>query len=223
MNYAIIEAEQGRMSGKTNTFLEKNNSVEKISLFDTGLLSFSKEELKVLKMIANARSESNSYVAFSNKLIEINAQIHKTIPKTKQENLFYITAALYYGLKEINNFAKNKTVVRGYEDGNVSPTPKVRLKSGKIEDNSGGSWWNDPSYLASVWAVAVVEPTPIGKAVAVVLTGIVGSYYVLTRADCIDEFVSCKLYSNNDNCADCLHYCSRRLELLINNFVYGRT
>jgi len=61
--------------------------------------------------------------------------------------------------------------------------------------------------FATIWALANMEPTPIEEAVAVVLTGIVGSYLVLTKAECIEEYVYCKLYTSNNNCGDCLHFC----------------
>lgn len=208
MNCATIEAKQKKMLKSADVFLQENTSAIKIQHFNESLSSFSKKQLEILELIAEAKSKSDSYIAFSNRLVQINEEIYKTIPKAEQEKLLYITSALYYGLKEINNLVRDGIIPGNHEGGDVSLSTMVRLKSAAVEDDPDeGSWWNDPSSLAGIWAIAIAEPTPIGEAVALVATGIIGSYYVLTRADCINEYVNCKLYTSNTNCSDCLHYC----------------
>lgn len=208
MNCATVEAKQKKMLKSADIFLQENTSVKKIDNFNASLLGFSKKQLQILELIAHAKSKSDSYIAFSNRLVQINDEIYKTIPKAEQEKLLYITSALYYGLKEINNLVRDGIIPGNHEGGDVSLASMVRLKSGGVEDDPDeDSWWDNPSSLAGIWAIAIAEPTPIGEAVALVATGIIGSYYVLTRADCINEYVDCKLYTSNNNCSDCLHYC----------------
>ena len=109
---------------------------------------------------------------------------------------------------EINNLVREGVLPGNAEGSGVTLSSLSRLKSASNEgDPNSPSWWSNPSSLATVWAIAIAEPTPVGEAVATVLTGIVGSYLVITRAECISKYVNCKLYSSNTNCSDCLHFC----------------
>ncbi len=65
-----------------------------------------------------------------------------------------------------------------------------------------------PAWLGTMWCVAVAEPTPIGEGVSTVVTGIVAGYYILTRSECIAEYVKCTERNNAyENCSMCLQYC----------------
>ena len=181
----------------------KNSSIEK----------FSTKQLTILSKIALAKQESKSYITFSNELSEINKEI-LNLPKTEQTDLLYITSILYYGLREINEMAKEGLITGAPEGKNISLT-LARLKRGLIaanfenpENGDNNSWWDNNSWLGAVWGVALIEPTPIGEAVAGAITGVVASYYVLTRAECIAKYVDCRNYdSYKKPCSDCLHYC----------------
>ena len=208
LHCATIEAKQKNTlkSVTISSFKIVNN--EKFDEFNASLQQFSKEQLRIFELIAKARSESDSYIAFSSKLADINDEIYRTIPQVEQEKLLYITSALYHGLKEINNLVRDGILPGNHERGDVSFSSMVRLKSGNVESNpDDGSWWDNPESLAGIWAIAIVEPTPIGEAVALVATGIIGSYLVITSAECINKYVDCKLYSSRSDCANCLHFC----------------
>jgi len=208
LNCATIEAKQNQQLKNVNISSHVSVNYEKIDEFNSSVSKFSKKQLEILGKIAKAKNKSKSYIAFSKRLAKINNEIHKNVPKNEQDRLFYITSALYYGLKEINNLVRDGVLPGNPEGEGLTLSSLVRLKCANTEeDPEESSWWNDPESLAGVWALAVAEPTPVGEAVALVLTGIVGSYYVITRADCIAAYVDCVLYSSNNNCSDCLHYC----------------
>jgi hypothetical protein len=208
LNCAIVEANQNQLLKSANISSFERIANEKFEKFNSGLSKFSQKQLEILGEIAEARNKSKSYIAFSNRLSQINEEIYKTVPIEEQEKLFYITSALYHGLKEINKLVKDGILPGKAEGDDVTLSSIVRLKSANTESDPGSSsWWNDPNSLATVWAIAIAEPTPVGEAVATVLTGIVGSYLVITRADCISEYVYCKTFTSKTNCGDCLHYC----------------
>lgn len=70
------------------------------------------------------------------------------------------------------------------------------------------SWWSNQSWLGTVWAIAIAEPTPVGEAIAGVVTGAVAGYYAITRAECISKYYDCKTYdSPKKDCSTCLQYC----------------
>ena len=230
LNCKILEVKQNQSLKGANIPLPGNSDIERYEKLICNILNLSKLQLKIIGELAKARINSKSYVAFSNKLVEITDKIYKTIPTSEQAALLYITSSLYFGLKEINELAKKGLISGKAEDVDGKLIPKLKSASSPcpsglvwdycyewcafpenidlacIEPNSG-SWWNDPSSLAGVWAIAIAEPTPIGEAVALVLTGIIGSYLIITRADCIIAYVDCTTYTPNKDCSTCLHRC----------------
>lgn len=208
LSCATVEAKQNQLLKSVNTLSLESANYANFDEFNKNLSKFSKKQLEIFGKIVKAKNKSKSYIAFSKKLAKINDEIYETVPVNEQDRLLYITSTLYFGLKEINKLVKDGVLPGNSEGAEVTLSSLVRLKSATTEeDPDEESWWNDPESLATVWALAIAEPTPIGEGVALVLTGIVGSYYVITRADCISAYVDCVLYSSNNNCSDCLHYC----------------
>lgn len=220
---AINEVATKKALGNYNTkkiaIVNKERLEEKMmkSLNKSGLENFSKEQLNILRLLAVTRKSSRSYTEFSNRLNQINERIYLTVPEPEQKKLLQITGMLYYGLKEINELAK-KGIVSGKPEGVENSLTLSRIKLGlelahaqseNIDDYDNESWWNDNSWLSGVWAVALVEPTPVGEAVAIIVSIGVASYYILTRADCIDEYEDCIQYSANPrDCYACFRYCT---------------
>ncbi len=67
--------------------------------------------------------------------------------------------------------------------------------------------------LSAVWAVALVEPTPVGEVVATVVTAAVVVKVVVDKVIdvkyCIDKYNDCIEYSKYPNkCYDCFRYCT---------------
>ncbi len=199
---------------KTASFERKvATTLEKESDF---ILKFTEQQLKIFSKIALAKQESKSYIAFSNKLSEINKEI-LTLPKSEQNDLFYITSTLYYGLKEINEMAK-EGIITGKPEGIGNGLTLARLEKRPImansengnseSNNNEGSWWSNQAWLGAIWTIAIAEPTPVGEAVAGVITGAVAGYYAITRAECISKYVDCRTYdSPKKDCSSCLRYC----------------
>lgn len=189
------------------------------------VFSLSEKQEEILELIANAKKESDSYIAFSNRLAEINDLILKIVPDKEQSRLFFVTSTLYYGLKEINNLVSEGIIPGTPEGESLTLSSLVRLKSTNIEDDTdGGSWWcNDDSgsMLASVWLIALAEPTPAGEIVATGATIIIGGIllyefigscidYIENNIDvdeCIQLYVICTDNTPYYPCDDCLHFC----------------
>ncbi len=208
LNCATVEAKEKNILKSVSISPFENANCEKFDEFNASLSQFSNKQLRILESIAIARIESDSYITFSNRLAEINDEIYKTVPKSEQEKLLYVTSALYHGLKEINDLVSDGILLGNHEGGDVSLSSMLRLKSGNVESNpDNGSWWGNSGWLAAVWGIAIAEPTPAGEAVALIVTGAYGSYLILTRTECIKEYADCKDYTNKSNCDDCLHYC----------------
>ena len=199
---------------KTISFNRKiTKTLEKESDF---IHKFTEKQLKIFSKIALAKQESKSYIVFSNKLSEINKEI-LTLPKSEQNDLLYITSILYYGLKEINEMAKEGLII-GKPEGTGNGLTLARLKKGLIMANSENgnsesgnnedSWWSNQTWLGTVWAIAVAEPTPVGEAIAGVATVAVAGYYAITRAECISKYYDCRMYDSPEkDCSTCLQYC----------------
>ncbi|MCT4613263.1 MAG: hypothetical protein N4A49_00140 [Marinifilaceae bacterium] len=62
--------------------------------------------------------------------------------------------------------------------------------------------------MRTIWAIAIAKPCPIGEIIATLVSAGVLTYYILTKWDCIDEYVICAdNYHVYDYCSSCLQYC----------------
>ena len=152
-------------------------------------------QIKFVERIIDECEKSTSYDDFTKRLLAINKDIASSVPDIQQERLFNVTAVLYYGMGEIENLEKQGQMLSTPYNG-IQP---VRLKSG---NESGGGWGaNCRKFLATVWVIAVGEPTPAGEIVASVITVVVGGillYEVITCsntkvtiAECTDKYENC--------------------------------
>lgn len=160
------------INSTTRTQMSPDVFIEKIS-------NLTDIQIKFIERIIEECGESTSYDDLSKRLIVINKDIYASVPEIQQERLFNVTAVLYYGINEIQNLEKQ---------GQMIPTPynavrPIRLKSG--DESGGGLGASCRKFLATVWTIAVGEPTPTGEIVASVITVIVGGvllYEVITCA-----------------------------------------
>jgi hypothetical protein len=135
-------------------------------------------QIKFVERIIEECGESTSYDDFSKRLLAINKDISSSVPEIQQERLYNITAVLYYGMGEIENLEKQGQMLSTPYNG-VQP---VRLKSG---NESGGGWGAScRKFLATVWVIAVGEPTPAGEIVASVITVVVGGILLYEVVTC---------------------------------------
>jgi hypothetical protein len=169
-------------------------------------------QLAFIQRIIKECDDSKSYEDLSKRLIDVNKDIYSEVPKIQQERLFNITAVLYYGIKEIQNLEKQGQMLRTPNND----IQRVRLKSGDEVGSIGGSC---SKFLATVWTIAVGEPTPAGEIVAAVITVIVAGVYLYevtvcnsnnsynpNYAYCLGRFLTCFsiIY---DGCGMCMHFC----------------
>lgn len=191
----------------TNTISQTQMSPE---VFIEKVKNLTELQIKFIERIIDECKKSTSYDDFTKRLIAINKDISSSVPEIQQERLFNITAVLYYGMNEIQNLEKQGQML-STPYNSVQP---IRLKSG---NESGGGWGAScRSFLATVWTIAVGEPTPYGEVVAAVVTVVVGGillYEVVTCAkktvDCTEKVVDCYKNSSipDDMCTECLRYC----------------
>lgn len=165
--------------------------------------------------------------------MHITEKIHTNVPKAEQKDLLLLVGTLYYGLGEVNELVR-KGIIKASSEGkprkitlNMSSGPVpvygiacptghqydfcvndcVPIAYVECDSPTEPGWWDDINFLAAVWAIAITEPTPFGEAVASALTVIIGAYLILSRTECIENYVECVFDNPSPSCADCLHFC----------------
>ena len=160
-------------------FMERYNSLTDI-------------QLEFIHKIIGECEKSRSSQDLLARLVALNKEIHAQVPEIEQERLLNVIAVLYYGGQKIvylehqglmlrtpyNNIKLSKVKTRGPEDG------------GNI-----GEWCR--KITATVWTIAIGEPTPFGEIVASVAT-------VFTAAGFIYEVILCKENEGNSDMDFCM-------------------
>ena len=171
--------------------------------------SLTKIQLTFIERIINESRVCVSDEDFCNRLMNINKDIYATVPEIQQERLFNITSVLYYCIKEIQELEKQ---------GLMFPTPQNTVQRTLIKTRSEGvSGSYCRTFLATTWAIAVGEPTPVGEIVAFVATvymlGELMYEVTVCRENreelheyCVEHFEDC-WPKYRDHCSDCLQYC----------------
>lgn len=159
-------------------FMEKYNSLTNV-------------QLDFIRKIISECEKSRSDQDLSDRLIDLNKEIHVQVPEIEQERLLNIIAVLYYGLQKVSYLEAQGLMLK---------TPYNNLKLSKVktrgpEDGAIGSWCR--KITATVWTIAVAEPTPFGEIVASVVT-------VVTAAGIIYEVVLCKENEENSDMDFCM-------------------
>lgn len=167
-------------------------------------------QIEFIDRIIKECDKSESYTDLAKRLVKVNKEIYSEVPEIQQERLFTITAVLYYGIKEIQNLE---------EQGLMPRTPRsnlehLRLKSGNESGDGLGA--SCRKFLATTWAIALGEPTPVGEIVASVATVIIGGILLYEVVVCAANTINCSVkYAecvNNGSlpswkCYDCFVYC----------------
>ena len=155
-------------------------------------------QIEYINRIIKECEKSTSYRELMERLININKDIYSDVPKIQQDRLFNVTATLYYGISELQNLEKQGQMLR-MPHNSMLP---VRLKSGNESGGGGGSC---SKFLATVWVIAVGEPTPVGEIVASVVTILVGGVWLYEVITCT---TSNNNNNNNDDCDQLFQNCS---------------
>ncbi len=161
--------------------------------FNTGFINLTQIQIEYIQKIIKETQNTSTTKELLRCLSRINDNIYKNVPLPEQYRLLYITTILYYGIRELDEIEDAGQMVP-YQ----SLTPELKTKS-EFNYNSGLSS-KCRKFLATVWAIAVGEPTPAGEIVAAVTTVVIGGILMY-------EVITCKT-SNNDN----TEYCIRRFE-----------
>ncbi|MBR2359447.1 MAG: hypothetical protein IKA75_03400 [Bacteroidaceae bacterium] len=129
---------------------------------------------------------SSSSIDLLNRLVILRNDICLYVPEFEQERLLYVISVLYYGIKMILELEA---------EGLMLNTPynyhKLQLSNIKTRAEMGSIATVVPegcrSFLATVWTIAVGEPTPLGDIVAIVSTIYVGGVMVYEIIACTKE------------------------------------
>ena len=180
-------------------------------IFIQGYLALTDIQKEFIRRIIQEVENSSSYEAVRQNLIQISTDIYDEVPEIQQERLLKIVSVLFFCCAELQNLEKQ---------GQMIPTPQSQLRMIKtrselddIEDNWGATC---RKFLATVWTVAVGEPTLLGEVVASVMTVYIAGrlFYEVVVCNrnssnydyCLDRFEDC--YSTiPDGCSICLQYC----------------
>lgn len=151
----------------------------------------------IIKIIKECE-QSTSNVNLLERLIVLKDDICLHIPEYEQERLLYIISVLYYGIQKMSEMeAKGLTLNSPYSYSNFQLSRiKSRTETGTLAVPEGCR-----SFLATVWTIAVGEPTPAGEIVAAIATIYVAGvlmYEVVTckknsySSYCLDKYVECQ-------------------------------
>lgn len=56
----------------------------------------------------------------------------------------------------------------------------ANAENGNSESNNNeDSWQNNQTWLGTIWAIAIAEPTSVSELIAGILTGVVAGYYAI--------------------------------------------
>lgn len=107
-------------------------------------------QVALIKRIFKEYKSSKSNEVFFEKLKHINKEIY-TLPKIEQERIFHLSAAMYYGLKEVKSLRKKGLMApAGSFNSNVP-----RLKSYSVNGEGSGEDDGECRQTESAWAIAV--------------------------------------------------------------------
>lgn len=157
----------------------------------------------IIKIIRECE-QSTSHVNFLERLIVLKDDICLHVPEYEQERLLYIISVLYYGIQKMTEMeAKGLTLNTPYSYSNFQLSRiKSRTELGTLTVPEGCR-----SFLATIWTIAVGEPTPAGEIVAAIATLYIAGVLVY-------EVVTCEnnSYNDTDNSVDCekeYNYCMK--------------
>lgn len=167
---------------------------------------------------------SSSIENLLERLIVLKDDICLHVPEIEQDRLLYIISVLYYSVQTISEMEEEGIMLDTPYNNILSLSQiKTRSENGTIVVPDGCR-----SFLATVWAIAVGEPTPAGEIVASVITVYVAGvmmYEVITckyssmpKINCEAKYADCiennSEWSKNNSggwgstmCNQCFIYC----------------
>lgn len=168
-------------------------------------------QLKFIDHIIKECTSVSSHEFMREKLRVITSDIYSSVPDIEQERLLKIVSVLYYSSLSLQKLENQGLFIE---------TPRSTFKRIRTRSNEDFVGYCR-QIVATVWTIAVGEPTLTGEIVASIITAGVGVALLyeiivcadetnrLSRQDCIDFYESCRTYSYSykTRCDDCLQYC----------------
>lgn len=180
----------------------------------------------IINEIIRRYGERKSDDEFKKRLISINRNIYKIVPKIEQERLFNIISVIYYGLAEIQFLEKSGALIR-YNIGNDISLSRKRLKSFS-EDGEGGTTICREEQSAFAIAIGIInsagEKVTNVFRVGSVAVGVLGAFIVTwcmnremdNQNYCVSFAQECVSNPWKDgirmDCQACLQHCLRNHE-----------
>lgn len=183
---AAGEVQPIEMTMSATEFMERYNSLTDI-------------QLEFIRKIISECEKSKSSQDLLSKLVALNNEIRAQVPEIEQERLLNVIAVLYYGIQKVSYLERQ---------GLMLSTPYNNIKLSKVKTRSiedgGNVGAGCTKFLATVWTIAVGEPTPIGEIVASVVTVVVAGVYMYEVVTCASQQNSTTDYCNRkyNECMD---------------------
>ncbi|WP_455963037.1 hypothetical protein [Bacteroides bouchesdurhonensis] len=185
-------------------------------------------QINFIQQIIDECKKSTSYQNLLDRLSDMKEKICSQVSEIEQERLLNVISVLYYGVKEISYLEDQGLMLR-------IPSNNIQLSRVKTRgENDDFIPASCRKFLATIWTIAVGEPTAAGEIVASVasVTVLVGStlvfmYEVIVCAaeesedfDCANEYGICmgnggKWTERNSGgwgrtmCELCFRYCQK--------------
>ena len=177
-------------SAKTNFPLQMNASefAEKCQMLTSIQIDFINKIIKECEL-------STSNKDLLDRLVILKDDICLHVPQIEQDRLLYIISVLYYGMQTFSELEAEGLILKTPYNYN-----ELQLSQAKTRSEGGSSIV--PSgcrkFLATVWTIAVGEPTPAGEIVASVVTVCVAGVWLYEVITCKDDS-----YSDVEFLVDC--------------------
>lgn len=156
-------------------------------------------QIDFVQQIIDECGKSTSYQNLLDRLSDMKEKICSEVPEIEQERLLNVISVLYYGVKEISYLEDQGLMLR---------TPYNNIQFSKVKTRGENDFISPGcrKFLASIWVIAVGEPTPYGEIVASVATVVV---YVGGAAVLMYEVVTCsqKVDPNREFCIEEYYKC----------------
>lgn len=187
-------------------------------------------QIDFIHKIIQECAQSSSDKDLLERLVVLRKEISKQVPEIEQDRLLNVISVLYYGVQTISELEAEGLMLKtpyNYNELQMAQV-KTRAESGFTFVPEGCR-----TFLATVWTIAIGEPTPFGEIVAAVITYYVGAqliYEVMTckkREEidntnyCINKYNECIQQGGKDGqahsggwgytkCANCLQFCQKQ-------------
>lgn len=212
--------------------LARTRSVEEENLLQMNTAEFmaryhmlTSTQIDYVNKIIRECELSTSNKNLMERLIVLKNSICIHVPEIERDRLLYVISALFYAVQTISEMESEGLMLKTPYNYHELQFAKIKTRS---ENAPSATSTGCHSFLATVWCIAVGEPTPAGEIVASVVTIVYAGMFLyevvtcisesLSVDDCISKYDDCMknnldwAKSNSGGygytmCAKCLEYC----------------